>query len=252
MSSNAPLDRPVRLILIGAGNRGNTYCELALERPDLCQVVAVAEPRDFTRSKFVEKYKISAANTFKSWKEIVALPTPIEADGILICTLDQYHLEPAIAFANLRYNILLEKPMSLTEKDCQQIYDAISQNQIKYFVVCHVLRYHRLWHKIKSYIHDLGKIGEIVNIQHLEPVGAHHYTHSYVRGNWKNSKWSSNILMAKSCHDIDLIYYMVQPRDFKGILSYIKFFRKTCQSHYYQFRGINKAVQTRKQAKKCN
>lgn len=126
MSSNTPLDRPVRLILIGAGNRGNVYTDLALERPDLCQVVAVAEPRDFTRSKFVEKHKIPASNTFKDWKEIIALPTPIEADGVLICVLDQYHLEPTIAFANLKYNILLEKPMSLTEEECQKIHDAIS------------------------------------------------------------------------------------------------------------------------------
>lgn len=207
--------KPVRLILIGAGNRGSTYTNLAIEQPELCQVVAVAEPRDFTRKKFAEKHKIAPENVFKCWKDIVNLPNKIEADAVLICTLDQYHEEPTIAFANLKYNILLEKPMALTEEQCERIHNAIKSNEVKYFIVCHVLRYTRLMRMVKSYIHDLNKIGKIVNIQHLEPVGAHHFTHSYVRGNWKNSKWSSPILMAKSCHDIDLIYHMVQPRDWK-------------------------------------
>lgn len=212
------LDRPVRIIVIGAGNRGNVYSSLALERPDLCTIVAVAEPREFTRTKFVEKYKITPENVFETWKDIVSLPAEkrIDADCVIVAVQDQYHADPAIAFAKLKYDILLEKPMALYEEDCEKIYKSAKDNNVR-LGVCHVLRYTRQAQKVKEYIYDSNKIGKIVNIQHMEPVGAYHFCHSYVRGNWKSSKWSSSMLMAKSCHDIDWIYYMMQPRNYKGI-----------------------------------
>ena len=56
---------------------------------------------------------------------------------------------------------------------------------------------------------DTGSIGQLISIQHLEPIGNIHMSHSYVRGNWHNSKETTPIILAKSCHDLDILRWLV-------------------------------------------
>ncbi len=102
--------------------------------------------------------------------------------------------------------MLLEKPMAVTLDDCIQITNACRLQKQQINAVCHVLRYFPPCIKIKEII-DSGVIGDIVNINHTEPVGFEHFAHSFVRGNWHNEAESSFSLLAKCCHDIDLIVY---------------------------------------------
>jgi len=69
------------------------------------------------------------------------------------------------------------------------------------------MRYTPYTAKLREIIQQ-GDIGEIVSIQHLEPIGFFHFSHSYVRGNWGNSNKSSPMLLAKCCHDIDWLLWI--------------------------------------------
>jgi predicted dehydrogenase len=70
-------------------------------------------------------------------------------------------------------------------------------------------------------------IGDVVSVQHLEPVGYWHQAHSYVRGNWRKSSESSFMLMTKSCHDLDWLRYIVGSRCIKiSSFGNLKHFRK--------------------------
>ena len=197
--------KPVSLAIIGAGNRGHTYARYAAAFPDQVKVVGVAEPRDFYRNKMVNNHSIAAEHVFTDWRQVTEVPR--FADAVIIATPDNMHAEPAIAFADLGYHILLEKPMAPNPEDCQRIVSSIKKNDV-HLAVCHVMRYTGYTQKLKSLV-DSGLIGDIVNLQSLEPVGFWHQAHSFVRGNWRNEAESGFMLLTKSCHDLDWISYIM-------------------------------------------
>jgi predicted dehydrogenase len=124
-----------------------------------------------------------------------------------VATPDRVHADPAVAFADLGYHILLEKPMAPTEDECRRIVDAVERSGVV-LMVCHVLRYTAYTRRLEEQIAS-GRIGDIVSVQHLEPVGWWHQAHSFVRGNWRRADLSSPMLMSKSCHDIDWLCHVV-------------------------------------------
>jgi predicted dehydrogenase len=196
---------PVTLAVVGAGNRGNAHGGWALAQPDRARVVAVAEPRAVRRDRFADRHGIPAAAAFASWQELATGGRL--ADAVLICTQDAAHADPAIAFAELGYHVLLEKPIATTEADCRRVVGAVEQAGV-IFAVCHVLRYTPYTALVKQVV-DGGRLGEVMSVQHLEPVGFSHHAHSYVRGPWRRQGAAASMLLAKSCHDLDWLQYVV-------------------------------------------
>lgn len=117
------------------------------------------------------------------------------------------HLEPALAFAELGYHIMLEKPMALDEPSCRAIVDAVERAGV-ILAVGHVLRYTPYTQVFKDVL-DSGRLGDVVSVQHTEPVGHWHQAHSFVRGNWRRTDEATSMLMAKSCHDLDWLQYVI-------------------------------------------
>lgn len=192
---------PISLLIIGAGNRGAGYATAAQLQPERVRIAGVADPRPSYRQAIAQTYGVPAQHVFADWRE--AASRPRFADAVIIATPDALHVEPAIAFARLGYAMLLEKPMAPNEADCRRIVDAVEQSGI-IFAVGHVLRYTPYTRQIKALL-AAGAIGDLVSLQHLEPVGYWHFAHSFVRGNWRNEALSSPVLLAKSCHDLDWI-----------------------------------------------
>ena len=202
------MSKLVRMAVIGAGARGRGYAKFALAFPDRLKIVAVADPDDFRRNRMAKEHGIPENMCFRTWQEFCTHPKM--CDVVAICTQDSMHEAPAIACAKLKYNILLEKPMAPTAEACRNITAAVKEAGVM-FVVCHVLRYTQYTKMLREIIQS-GEIGKIVSIQHLEPVGYWHQAHSFVRGNWRNEAQSSNMLLAKCCHDLDwLRFIMAQP-----------------------------------------
>ena len=199
------MKKPVSVIIVGAGGRGFAYANLALKMPKLCKIVGVAEPRDFHREKMVAEHGIKPEMTFHLWQELAKQPKL--ADAVAICTQDAMHEDCALAFAKLGYHILLEKPMAPTAAACRRIVAAAKKSG-KMFAVCHVMRYTKYTQFVKRMI-EKGAVGDIVSVEHHEPVGFWHQAHSFVRGNWRNEKESSFMLLAKSCHDVDWLSYII-------------------------------------------
>lgn len=192
-------------ILIGAGLRGGyVYSQYALDHPNEFKVVAVAEPDPDRREAFSKKHNIPQGMQFESYKEI--LKRDKIADCAMICTQDRMHYEPVVMALEKGYHVLCEKPMSPDKEEIIKMGMLVKQYD-RILSVCHVLRYSPFFSKIKSLL-DEKKIGQLMTIQHIEEVGYWHHAHSFVRGNWRNEKESSPMILQKCCHDMDILLWL--------------------------------------------
>lgn len=200
-----PLARPVTAITLGAGNRGNVYGNYAVEYPAELDIVGVAEPVQIRRERYVAKHAIDATHTFHTWEEVFKVPK--FADAVIISTPDDLHYGPCMAALRMGYDVLLEKPISPSEKECRNILE-LSKKTGRIVAVCHVLRYAPYFIKLREIIQS-GVLGKVVSMQHFEPIEHVHMSHSYVRGNWHNSDQTTPIILAKSCHDLDIMKWLL-------------------------------------------
>jgi predicted dehydrogenase len=196
---------PVSLIVVGAGERGTRYANWALRHRDRAKVVAVADPREARRARVAVAHNISSERVFADWRSLTGLGKI--ADAVLICTSDRVHAEPAEAFAALGYHVLLEKPMAPDEAACRRIVEAVERAGVM-LAVGHVMRYTPYTRAVKTIVSS-GQLGDVMSVQHLEPVGFWHQAHSYVRGNWRQAGLASTMLLSKSCHDLDWLGYVL-------------------------------------------
>ncbi|MFI6319505.1 Gfo/Idh/MocA family protein [Nonomuraea sp. NPDC050556] len=210
----------VSIAVAGAGLRGQIYARNAVEG-GRARIVAVAEPDPARRAAFAAEFGVPDEGLFADWAEMAARPRL--ADAVVISTQDRLHVEPAVAFADLGYAILLEKPMAPTEAESRTIVEAVKRNGV-IFGVGHVLRYTPYTRLLKSVIAS-GRLGAVASVQHLEPVGWWHMAHSFVRGLWRREDESGPMLLTKACHDIDWLLHVIglPPRNVASFGSLVHF-----------------------------
>jgi predicted dehydrogenase len=196
--------KPITVGIIGAGGRGSTFADIIRRLPKMAKVIAVAEPLDDRRQAMAKKFKISPSLVFKDWREFLKEK---RVDAAVVSTMDREHAAPAIACMEMGVDILLEKPMAVTLEDCQAIAETQTRTG-RIVIVCHSMRYKKALRKIKEMV-DKGVLGDIVTLDQIEQVGYWHYAHSFIRGKWAKEASSSFMLLAKSCHDLDYISYLV-------------------------------------------
>lgn len=200
--------KKLKAIIIGAGDRGKTYAARMKENEEKYEVVGVAEPIEDRRTTIQKKHNIPDENCFDTWEKILDIPK--FADIAVIATMDRLHCEPTLKALELGYDVLLEKPAAPTPEECAKILNQARKYNRK-VMICHVLRYTPFYNKLKQVIQS-GVIGDVISVVHNEDVEAIHQTHSFVRGNWGNSERSSCMLLQKSCHDLDIIQWLLDKK----------------------------------------
>lgn len=227
MSANPP-----RFLVVGAGQRGNAYAT-AIGKDTNGLVVAVAEPIAYKRRQLGRNYIWGKAGSadgqeFSDWKEFITWetarrakaangePVPPGVDGVFICVQDEMHKDVVLGLAPLGLHIMCEKPLATTLEDCISIYQSLlsstdgkTTGPSKLFSIGHVLRYSPHNMLLRKLLLEDKVIGDIMSINHTEPVGWWHFSHSYVRGNWRKESTSAPSLLTKCCHDIDLLLWFL-------------------------------------------
>lgn len=195
----------ISVVAVGCGDRTATYCNEGVHNLHAIKVVACVDP-DPERLRYMqERFGVREEMCFKTQEEVLALGKI--ADAVINGTMDALHLETTVPFLRQGYHVLLEKPIVNNEEDLLYLKRVAEESHVK-LMICHVLRYTPFYKKIKELI-DRGEIGNVLNIQTTERVGAYHASVSFVRGKWNSQeKCGSSLLLAKCCHDIDLICWL--------------------------------------------
>ncbi len=203
------MSRKHTFVILGMGSRGkNAYGAELARMPDRAQITAVADPDPERLSIGGEAFGVRPGMRYSSAEELLAQPRLAEV--ACVCTQDRQHVPQAIAAMRKGYDVLLEKPISPSLSELQEIVRVARQTGRR-VVVCHVLRYTPFFRTVKRVI-DEGRLGQIVNIEALENVVYWHQAHSFVRGNWRREDETSPMILAKCCHDLDYLIWLCGSR----------------------------------------
>ncbi len=203
------MDVPIRMVILGAGDRGRTYASYAKAFPQRVQIVGVADIDERARTAMAKDFGLAPDAQWGDWSEAVAARPA--CDVMAITMPDAVHIEPAIACLDAGYHLLLEKPMGRSWEECERLAEKVHAVGDRLVILGHVLRYTVYFKKLHALIRG-GAIGDVVSIQHLEPVGYMHAAHSFCRGNWGNTERSTPMILQKCCHDFDQFVWWLGKR----------------------------------------
>ncbi len=196
---------PIDVALIGAGNRGRAvFGAYALRHPERMRVVAVAEPVEARRQALAAEHGLAPERVFADWRPLVAARPP--AHAAIVATGDTEHVEPALAALESGYHLLLEKPIAPTAADCVRVTEAAERAR-RILQIGHVLRYTAFYARVHELVSS-GRLGRVAMIDLREHVSYWHMAHSYVRGKFRNRALAAPFVLAKSCHDLDLLAWL--------------------------------------------
>ena len=200
------MDKPVTFAICGLGIRGlEAYAAFQKQHPEKMKITAGADPDPDRRAALQANYGVPAGSCFATGEELLAQPRL--ADVMIIATQDRQHVAQALAALDKGYHLMLEKPISPLLDECLALQKkAHEANRV--VVVCHVLRYTKFYGTLYELLRG-GTIGRIESLDAVENVAYWHYAHSYVRGNWRRAEESSPMILAKSCHDMDIIRWLM-------------------------------------------
>jgi predicted dehydrogenase len=196
---------PLTAVIVGAGHRALLYASYAQAHPDVLQIVGVADPLPLRQQQVADLYGLPPERCFQTAEELAKVPR--FADLVINGTMDHQHVPTSLFLLRAGYDMLLEKPFATSEAEMWQLVESVRQHKNK-VVICHVLRFAPFYAAIRQHVQG-GAIGDILNVQTVEHVSYHHMAVGFIRGKWsKKSECHSSMLMAKCCHDLDLITWM--------------------------------------------
>lgn len=192
--------------VLGYGCRGGGYAQLFSQEG--IKAAAVCEKRPERLEKAGRNHNLPKDKLFLSDKEFFKAGKL--ADLCVVSTQDGQHMGHAVAALEAGYDLLLEKPIATNFADCDKVYQTAKKLKRKVFV-CHVLRYAPFFSLIKKEL-QTGKYGKIATVNLTENIAYWHFAHSYVRGNWSVVPPAAPMIIAKTCHDLDIICWLTDAK----------------------------------------
>ena len=202
MIGKSEKNKAKRIVVVGYGQRGQKYAGFAARNPDKFSVVAVVDTDEKKQAMAKKTFNCFVFSSLRDY-----LSSSVEADAAVVAVQDKDHVAATVECMNKGLDILLEKPIACSMKECDMLAKEAKKAHSR-VLVCHVLRYTPFYNAIKRVISD-GTLGEVMTVQTSENVGYWHQAHSFVRGPWKNSAEATPMIVAKCCHDMDILRWLI-------------------------------------------
>lgn len=200
------MEKPVTFAICGLGIRGmEAYASFQKLHPEKMKIVAGADPDPERRAALQREYGVPADRCFETGEAL--LEQPRLADVMIIATQDRQHVAQALTALDRGYHLVLEKPISPLLEECLALKKKAHEAQ-RVVVVCHVLRYTEFYGTLFRLLRE-DAVGRIESLDAIENIAYWHFAHSYVRGNWRRADEASPMVLAKSCHDMDIIRWLM-------------------------------------------
>ncbi len=201
------MNTPVRIIIVGMGQRSMIYARESLAEPPLFEVVGVADV-DPDRVRLArETFHLPEARCFSSVEALCAIPR--FADAAINGTMDRQHVKTTIPLLRAGYDVLLEKPFAVNQQEADALL-ACAQETGRKVMVCHVLRYTPFYRAVRSVIAS-GEIGRVMHVNMLTQISFFHESVSFVRGKYASPEiCGSGLILSKCSHDLDLLSWLMQ------------------------------------------
>ena len=188
--------KKLNFAIIGCGRIAQRHAE-HINR--LGTLVAVCDIEIDKAEALAIKYK---AISYQSIEYLLAKETSL--DVVAICTPNGLHAKHSILALNAGFNVLVEKPMAITVKDCEDMIAAAKINNKLLFAIKQN-RYNPPVAAVKDAI-DRGLLGKIFSLQ-LSCFW--NRDAAYYHNSWKGTKdLDGGTLFTQFSHFIDLLYWM--------------------------------------------
>lgn len=186
--------------IIGLGSIAEVHAS-AIKGIEGCKLVAGFHPRE-ERAKAFGK-----AHSCRVYTDIDAFLADPDLDVVTIASPSGLHLEGALAAANAKKHIIIEKPLEITKDRCNQIIKACADNGVKLAGIF-PSRFHDAPKLIKAAI-EQGRFGKIVmaDAQVKWFRSQEYYDSGAWRGTWKLD--GGGALMNQAIHAIDLLQWFM-------------------------------------------
>ena len=118
----------IHVAIVGTGGIARTHINGLITFPDRCRIVALADIYPGKAEETKKRHNLEEAQVFDSHEKMLA--SGIRIDLVHICTPPSAHAEIAVNCMNAGKNVLVEKPMAPSLKECDAMLEAEKNNGV--------------------------------------------------------------------------------------------------------------------------
>lgn len=192
--------------VIGTGSIGNIHLAGYAGIPKNVKIAALCDVTQARLDEMGEKYGVPPEKRYRDYKQMLASET---LDAVSVCVPNYLHAPIAIDVIKRGINLLLEKPMVLTQADARKVRAALKANPVKMMIAFS----HRF---IKANISARKALGKsTIGKPYMIRV---RYAHTGPYPGWAQSDWfykpkqaGGGAMLDMGIHAIDICQFIIGP-----------------------------------------